>query len=53
MAEDGPLVEGILNAKRLGYVYADFADSDPVTSSMLLMGQWDASLPQVSPEEDC
>ena len=39
-------VEGILNAKPLGYVSSDLAD--PVTPSMLLMGRRDASLPQVS-----
>lgn len=41
-------VEGMLNAKPLGYVSADAADPDPVTPSMLLMGRRDASLPQVS-----
>ncbi|TWW53147.1 hypothetical protein D4764_0275540, partial [Takifugu flavidus] len=41
-------VEGILNAKPLGYVSSDVADPDPVTPSMLLMGRRDASLPQVS-----
>lgn len=41
-------VEGILNAKPLGYVSSDLADPDPVTPNMLLMGRRDASLPQVS-----
>ncbi|XP_041839808.1 uncharacterized protein LOC121638843 [Melanotaenia boesemani] len=41
-------VEGILNAKPLGYASADAADPDPVTPNMLLMGRRDASLPQVS-----
>lgn len=40
-------MEGILNAKPLGYVSSD-SDPDPVTPSMLLMGRQDASLPQVA-----
>ncbi len=40
-------VEGILNAKPLGYVSSDVADMDPVTPNLLLMGRRDASLPQV------
>ncbi|XP_058508983.1 uncharacterized protein LOC131475122 [Solea solea] len=40
-------VEGILNAKPLGYVSSDVADPDPITPSILLMGRYDASLPQV------
>ncbi|XP_035855750.1 uncharacterized protein LOC118494762 [Sander lucioperca] len=40
-------VEGILNAKPLGYVSSDIADPDPITPSILLMGRYDASLPQV------
>lgn len=40
-------VEGILNAKPLGYVSSDLADPDPITPSILLMGRYDASLPQV------
>lgn len=39
-------VEGILNAKPLGYVSADVADLDPITPNMLLMGRRDSSLPQ-------
>ncbi|KAK6306550.1 hypothetical protein J4Q44_G00234750 [Coregonus suidteri] len=39
-------VEGILNVKPLGYI-ADVANPDPVTPSLLLMGRYDASLPQV------
>ncbi|KAL0199202.1 hypothetical protein M9458_007742, partial [Cirrhinus mrigala] len=39
-------VEGILNSKPLGYVSSDIADPDPVTPNLLLMGRWDASLPQ-------
>ncbi|GAA6093679.1 uncharacterized protein LOC113069085, partial [Tachysurus ichikawai] len=39
-------VEGILNAKPLGYV-SYVADLDPVTPNLLLMGRRDASLPQV------
>ncbi|KAK7881024.1 hypothetical protein WMY93_030613 [Mugilogobius chulae] len=41
-------IEGILNAKPLGYVSSDIADLDPVTPNMLLMGRRDSSLPQVS-----
>ncbi|XP_019218180.1 uncharacterized protein LOC109203254 [Oreochromis niloticus] len=40
-------VEGIINAKPLGYVSSDVADPDPVTPNLLLMGRRDASLPQV------
>lgn len=40
-------VEGIMNAKTLGYVSSDIADSDPITPSILLMGHHDSSLPQV------
>lgn len=40
-------VEGILNAKPLGYVSSDVTDLDPVTPNLLLMGRRDASLPQV------
>ena len=40
-------VEGILNAKTLGYVSSDISDPDPITPSILLMGRYDASLPQV------
>ncbi|KAK0139826.1 hypothetical protein N1851_023268 [Merluccius polli] len=40
-------VEGILNSKPLGYVSADVADLDPITPNILLMGWWDAALPQV------
>ena len=39
-------VEGILNAKPLGYVSSDVADPDPITPNLLLMGRRDASLPQ-------
>lgn len=39
-------VEGILNSKPLGYVSANMANPDPITPNMLLMGWWDASLPQ-------
>lgn len=46
-------IEGILNAKPLGYVSADVADIDPVTPNYLLMGRPDSSLPQVVyPEEE-
>lgn len=38
-------VEGILNAKPLGYISSDVADPDPITPSILLMRQ-NASLPQ-------
>ncbi len=41
-------VEGILNAKPLGYVSSNVADMDPVTPNLLLMGRLDVSLPQVS-----
>lgn len=41
-------VEGILNAKPLGYVSSDVADPAPVTPSMLLMRRQDASLQQVA-----
>ncbi|XP_053369684.1 uncharacterized protein LOC128543319 [Clarias gariepinus] len=40
-------VEGIMNAKPLGYVSSDIADPDPITPSILLMGRHDSSLPQV------
>ncbi|XP_039516235.1 uncharacterized protein LOC120470711 [Pimephales promelas] len=39
-------VEGMLNAKPLGYISSDAADPDPVTPNLLLMGRRDASLPQ-------
>lgn len=39
-------VEGILNAKPLGYVLTDAADPDPITPHVLLMGRRDSSLPQ-------
>ncbi|KAL0195042.1 hypothetical protein M9458_008614, partial [Cirrhinus mrigala] len=41
-------IEGILNAKPLGYTSSDIADPDPVTPNILLMGRRDASLPQVT-----
>lgn len=41
-------VEYIPNAKPLGYTSSDLANPDPVTPNMLLMGQRDASLPQVA-----
>lgn len=40
-------VEGILNAKPLGYVSSNVSEPDPVTPSILLMGCHDSSLPQV------
>ncbi|KAL4008256.1 hypothetical protein ACER0C_002108 [Sarotherodon galilaeus] len=40
-------VEGIINAKPLGYVSSDVADPDPITPNLLLMGRRDASLPHV------
>ncbi len=40
-------VEGIMNAKPLGYISSDIADPDPITPSILLMGRHDSSLPQV------
>ncbi|XP_073718037.1 uncharacterized protein [Misgurnus anguillicaudatus] len=40
-------IEGILNAKPIGYTSSDIADPDPVTPNILLMGRRDASLPQV------
>lgn len=40
-------VEGILNAKPLGYASSDVSDLDPVTPSILLMGRHDSSLPEV------
>ncbi|XP_054869388.1 uncharacterized protein LOC129349632 [Amphiprion ocellaris] len=39
-------VEGILNAKPLGYLSSDPSDPDPVTPNLLLMGRHDLSLPQ-------
>lgn len=39
-------MEGILNAKPPGYVSSDIADPDPITPSILLVGRYDASLPQ-------
>ncbi len=41
-------IEGILNAKPLGYTSSDIADPDPVTPNILLMGRRDASLPHVA-----
>ncbi|XP_067233763.1 uncharacterized protein [Chanodichthys erythropterus] len=41
-------IEGILNAKPIGYTSSDIADPDPVTPNILLMGRRDASLPQVT-----
>ena len=38
-------IEGILNAKPLGYVSSDVADPDPVTPNLLIMGRRDSSLP--------
>lgn len=38
-------IQGILNAKPLGYVSSDIADPDPVTPNYFLMGRTDASLP--------
>lgn len=40
-------IEGILNAKPLGYTSSDIADPDPITPNSLLMGRPDASLPSV------
>ncbi|XP_058652120.1 uncharacterized protein LOC131552381 [Onychostoma macrolepis] len=40
-------VEGMLNAKPLGYVSSVPKDLDPVTPNVLLMGRRDGSLPQV------
>ncbi|KAJ8391399.1 hypothetical protein AAFF_G00090290 [Aldrovandia affinis] len=40
-------IEGILNSKPLGYISSDVADPYPVTPNCLLLGRWDASLPQV------
>lgn len=39
-------VEGIMNAKPLGYLSSDASDPDPVTPNLLLMGRHDSSLPQ-------
>lgn len=39
-------VEGMLNAKLLGYISSDVADPDPIAPSLLLMGRHDSSLPQ-------
>lgn len=39
-------VEGIMNAKPLGYLSSDVADPDPLTSNILIMGCRDSSLPQ-------
>ena len=39
-------VEGLLNAKPLGYNSSDVVDPDPVTPSLLLIGHYNASLPQ-------
>lgn len=39
-------VEGMLNAKPLGYVSSNPKDLDPVTPNFLLMGRRDGSLPQ-------
>lgn len=40
-------VEGMLNAKPLGYVSSNPKDLDPVTPNVLLMGRRGGSLPQV------
>ena len=40
-------IEGILNAKPLGNISSNVTDPDPVTLSLLLMGRYDVSLPQV------
>ncbi|KAJ8347089.1 hypothetical protein SKAU_G00284900 [Synaphobranchus kaupii] len=40
-------VEGILNAKPLGYVSSDITDPDLITPNLLLMRRPDGSLPQV------
>lgn len=40
--------EGILNSKPLGYLSTDVVDLDAITPNLLLMGQRDASLPQVA-----
>lgn len=46
-------VEGILlNAKPFGYASSDVADLDPITPSILLMGRYDASLPQAVEPSD-
>ena len=45
-------VQGILNAKSLGRVSAGVADLDLLRSNMLLMGQWDSSLPQALYDSD-
>ena len=39
-------IEGILNSKPIGYVFADGTDPDPITPNILLMERRDASLPQ-------
>lgn len=39
-------IEGILNSKPIGYVFADVVDPDPITPNLLLMERKDASLPQ-------
>ena len=39
-------VEGIMNAKPLGYLSSDAMDPEPVTPNLLLMGRHDSSLPQ-------
>lgn len=39
-------VEGIMNAKPLGYLSSDTSDPDPVTPNLLLVGRHDSSLPQ-------
>lgn len=40
-------VEGMLHSKPLWSISFDFADPDPITPSLLLMGRYDTSLPQV------
>lgn len=39
-------IVGIFKSKPLGYVSSDLADHEPVTPNQLLMGRWDASIPQ-------
>lgn len=39
-------IEWILNSKLVGYAMSDIADPDTIIPNLLLMGQWDASLPR-------
>lgn len=53
LALERPFPEGILNAKPLGHVTSEIAEADPVTPSILLMGQWNALWTSVTKKNNC